>query len=149
MKAEMRSIKDQNLKLSHKQQNKGPRSGKFNNRYKKKPLQEWNPKTYFQNNLHRKPRAWTGKLQWRSVPPTKGETQKSINGKTYFWCSDHQAWGLHRHSDCEWRKAKAGNKKPTAKVTFVDKENSAPEQVDTRQRQTDLLQSLCSIITDE
>ena len=33
--------------------------------------------------------------------PKKGETTKKFKGKTYHWCECHEAWTLHKPSECK------------------------------------------------
>ena len=111
MKAELKTIKDQNLNLSHKLQEKG---GKKDYRQGNKRIKNKNSKDKFVNdwrltNPSRTPKIFTGKWKWKSITPTSGEKQKLKDGKTYFWCPDHKAWGLHHPNDCEWRKERVKN----------------------------------------
>jgi hypothetical protein len=41
------------------------------------------------------------KPEWMIVPPVKGETTKEANGKQFFWCKTHNAWGRHTPGVCE------------------------------------------------
>ena len=40
------------------------------------------------------------KWAWKKVPPVNGETTKVFEGKTYYWCPKHNAWTLHKPSEC-------------------------------------------------
>jgi hypothetical protein len=40
------------------------------------------------------------KYAWKLIPPTDGSTTKVMNGKTYYWCDGHEAWTLHKPSEC-------------------------------------------------
>ena len=39
------------------------------------------------------------------MPPTQEEKdnglKKVVDGKTYYWCSNHQAWTRHKESECK------------------------------------------------
>jgi hypothetical protein len=38
---------------------------------------------------------------WKRVPPKEGETkEKIVKEKTYHWCKNHMAWGIHPPKDC-------------------------------------------------
>ena len=38
---------------------------------------------------------------WKKVPPKESESKvKSVNGKTYHWCTTHKAWTIHSPSKC-------------------------------------------------
>jgi hypothetical protein len=54
-----------------------------------------------------------GKPAWMGKPPPDAHKNKPkmVNGKTYWWCSKHKSWGIHKEADC----AGLGlNKKPEA-----------------------------------
>ena len=39
---------------------------------------------------------------WMSVPPKNGEKQhKTVEGKDYHWCPNHNRWTRHRASECK------------------------------------------------
>ena len=35
------------------------------------------------------------------MKPKNGETTKKFDGKTYHWCSNHDAWTLHTPEECK------------------------------------------------
>ena len=52
------------------------------------------------------------KWAWKKIPPGDGEPEKkTVNGKTYHWCPYHEAWTVHKPSECTLK-----DKKPAAKV---------------------------------
>jgi hypothetical protein len=39
---------------------------------------------------------------WMSVPPKNGEKQhKTVEGKDYHWCPNHNRWTRHKPSECK------------------------------------------------
>jgi hypothetical protein len=39
---------------------------------------------------------------WKKIPPRPGEPRtKKFKGKTYYWCTNHQLWCLHKPSECK------------------------------------------------
>jgi hypothetical protein len=54
------------------------------------------------------------------VAPKTGETKKIYEGKTFFWCKNHQRWGRHTLNSCRKGKDKpegAARGKPTNEAT--------------------------------
>jgi hypothetical protein len=47
-----------------------------------------------------------GKWSWLKVAPKTGETKKTYEGKTFFWCKSHQRWGRHTPTSCRKGKDK-------------------------------------------
>jgi hypothetical protein len=47
-----------------------------------------------------------GKWSWLKVAPKTGETKKIYEGKTFFWCKNHQRWGRHTPNSCRKGKDK-------------------------------------------
>ena len=43
----------------------------------------------------------SGDWTWKNVAPKRGETTKKFRGKTYHWCKFHEAWTLHKSSECK------------------------------------------------
>jgi hypothetical protein len=37
---------------------------------------------------------------WKYKQPKKGETTKKHGNKTYYWCPNHEAWCIHKLSEC-------------------------------------------------
>ena len=47
---------------------------------------------------------------WKKIPPPTGTSSiKTVDGKTYHWCTNHQAWTLH---STEQYRNKPTNDKP-------------------------------------
>ena len=40
------------------------------------------------------------KWAWKRDPPANGETTKTVENKTYYWCPKHKAWTLYKPSEC-------------------------------------------------
>jgi hypothetical protein len=55
------------------------------------------------------------------VAPKTGETKKIYEGKTFFWCKNHQRWGRHTPNSCRKGKDKpegaTKGTKPTNEAT--------------------------------
>jgi hypothetical protein len=47
-----------------------------------------------------------GKWSWLKVAPKTGKTKKVYEGKTFFWCKNHQRWGRHTPNSCRKGKDK-------------------------------------------
>jgi uncharacterized membrane protein YgcG len=46
-------------------------------------------------------RANTGRYAWKDVAPAAGTAHnKVVEGKTYHWCPNHNAWTLHKPEEC-------------------------------------------------
>lgn len=44
----------------------------------------------------------TTKPEWMTKAPTTGSPQtKTVDGKEYFWCPKHKAWGRHQPEECK------------------------------------------------
>jgi hypothetical protein len=42
------------------------------------------------------------KSAWRRTPPKEGEKHsKTVEGKEYHWCPDHESWTRHKPSECK------------------------------------------------
>ncbi|KAI2496214.1 hypothetical protein MHU86_18309 [Fragilaria crotonensis] len=54
--------------------------------------------------------------KWMSVPPKNGEKHhsKTVEGKDYYWCPNHNRWTRHRPSECKG----IGFKAPTSESTI-------------------------------
>ena len=54
------------------------------------------------------------KPAWMLKPPQGADKTKSVNGKSYNWCSKHKSWGEHPESECRGvgLKPKQGNQPP-------------------------------------
>ena len=42
--------------------------------------------------------------RWKLIKPTDGKTTMTRNGKTYYWCSNHNMWCVHKPSECNLNK---------------------------------------------
>eukprot|EP00957_Ditylum_brightwellii_P114270 8712574-Ditylum_brightwellii.AAC.1 len=59
------------------------------------------------------------KDEWKFIKPKPGEAlTKEVNGKTYHWCEDHQAWVIHNPKDCTLRQQRLA-KEGKGGVTFA------------------------------
>lgn len=61
-----------------------------------------------------------GGKDWHTVPPKLGESKVktvTVNGKrvTYYWCSHHQRWTVHKPKDCRLRQQQALSEEKTEK----------------------------------
>jgi hypothetical protein len=54
---------------------------------------------------------------WKYKKPTKGETTKKMGTKTYHWCTNHEAWCIHKPSECLLTSPKSQNDDPKATLT--------------------------------
>lgn len=51
---------------------------------------------------NKKPGGSKDKWAWKEVPPKEGEGKtKTVNGKEYHWCPNHEAWTLHTPKECK------------------------------------------------
>ena len=58
------------------------------------------------------------KWAWKSNAPKPGQaTSKVVGGKTYFWCTHHKKWTLHKPEDCRLN--------PNAKDKLASKPNDS------------------------
>jgi len=85
-----------------------------------------------------KPQKKKGKPAWMTVKPKVGDSnQKTVQGKTYYWCPKHQSWGIHKPQEC---RGKGGfQAKPK------DKQDSKPTSTPTLQ----LAQALQTIVESD
>ena len=52
---------------------------------------------------------------WKKIPPAEGEPEsKEMKGRLYHWCIGHQAWTLHKPSDCRLPTDSNGSEAKTA-----------------------------------
>ena len=42
--------------------------------------------------------------KWKLIKPTDGKTTMTRNGKTYYWCNNHNMWCVHKPSECNLNK---------------------------------------------
>jgi hypothetical protein len=55
-------------------------------------------------------RTSSNEWAWKKVPPRPGEPKtKKYKGKTYYWCTNHKMWCLHKPSECKLRSENAKN----------------------------------------
>jgi len=55
------------------------------------------------------PKKVPSEWDWKHKAPNEGESKvKTVKGKTYHWCTNHQLWCLHKASECS---LKAGEEK--------------------------------------
>ena len=64
------------------------------------------------------------KPDWMLKPPTDGKTTKFVEGKQYWWCKEHKAWGTHTFEDCNARKARLARESSQNKDVKSDNEVS-------------------------
>ena len=59
------------------------------------------------------------KPAWMKKPPPDAQKNKpkTVDGKTYYWCSKHKSWGAHKENKCEGRGL---DKKPQVPETATD-----------------------------
>jgi len=59
-----------------------------------------------------KKKAGKPKEAWRLVPPKEGDPKsRKVGEKTYHWCHNHQAWVIHKPSDCRGIATPGGGEK--------------------------------------
>jgi hypothetical protein len=79
--------------------------------------------------------ASSNEWAWKKVPPRPGEPKtKRYKGKTYYWCTNHQMWCLHKPSECKLREEsiKKNGKKEKLKMKVYQSlfESSSDEDSD-------------------
>jgi hypothetical protein len=78
----------------------------------KKPNPEKNKK----GNKEKEEKSKTLKPDWMMVKPKEGEPKtKTVDGKEYHWCPNHEAWTRHSPEECKGKGAGASNKPPKGK----------------------------------
>ena len=85
------------------------------------------------------------KWAWKKIPPSDQDPkEKKVEGRTYHWCTNHQAWTLYKSSDCNYKPMAIENTTAEASVTGKeeDKESS------TRLSYSQALKTLLTIIED-
>jgi hypothetical protein len=65
------------------------------------------------------------KYAWKKVPPKDGQTQKTFEGRIYFWCTKHKAWTMHRDEDCEGVGVRMNNRNNTISSQLNTNESNA------------------------
>ena len=57
------------------------------------------------------------KPAWRKVPPKDGDKKsKSVDGKEWHWCPKHEAWVMHKPSECKGLGFRPGKDNADAKA---------------------------------
>lgn len=65
-------------------------------------------------------RRHTVRPAWMTQAPAADEPQvKKVDGKTYYYCQEHQCWGFHKESDCRKRKKRLESSGTTAATASV------------------------------
>jgi hypothetical protein len=83
------------------------------------------------------------KPQWMTKAPTTGSPQsKTVDGKEYFWCPKHKAWGRHKAKDCKGVGVKV-KKNPTTDS------NDSSNKDKNEERQLKLSRAMVSIVEDQ
>ncbi len=60
------------------------------------------------------------KPKWMTVPPKDDDSKtKTVDGKSYHWCPNHEAWTRHKPSECQGK----GFKKPEPKKEDEEKKS--------------------------
>ena len=61
------------------------------------------------------------KWGWKKIPPPQGSPKtKDVEGKTYYWCINHQAWTIHTEAECTFEPdAPSNNSKFKQALTTV------------------------------
>eukprot|EP00956_Cyclotella_meneghiniana_P020107 scaffold35036_cov36-Cyclotella_meneghiniana.AAC.1 len=76
---------------------------------------------------------------WKKVAPKDNEPKsKQIGKKTWNWCMHHQAWCIHKSSDC-----KLGKKQQESKPRWPTAQSPNSKQATTRQHKSILPTQLC------
>ena len=67
-------------------------------------------------NKEKEVKAKSLKPDWMMVKPKEGEPKKkTVDGKEYHWCPNHEAWTRHSPEECKGKGAGASNKPPKGK----------------------------------
>lgn len=79
-----------------------------------------------------------GGKDWHTVPPKLGESKVktvTVNGKrvTYYWCSHHQRWTVHKPKDCRLRQQQALSEEKTEKPE-PKPEGTTPKQPKSKEK---------------
>jgi len=85
------------------------------------------------------------KWAWKKVPPSDQQPkEKKVEGRTYHWCTNHQAWTLHKGSECKFKPMAMENTNAEDSVneTEEDKDSS------TRPSYSQALKTLLTVIED-
>ena len=69
--------------------------------------------------------------EWKKVPPKEGEPKtKQKNGKTYYWCEDHQLWCLHKPEDCTLKQQREKDSDDNNKENQANNANTEDDELD-------------------
>ena len=90
LSAEMVTLKARNNELANTFKNK---------RQSKEPKKDTSGKDKKQPKT--KKARDNAKWAWKKIPPPQGSPKtKDVEGKTYHWCVNHQAWTIHTEAEC-------------------------------------------------
>ena len=90
----------------------------------KKDIKKSNKPTEHTSNTTKSQKKKQGKPAWMTVKPKVGDSnQKTVQGKTYYWCPKHQSWGIHKPQDC---RGKGGGFAVKHKDKQEDKSTTVP-----------------------
>ena len=95
--AQLDQVKLQNKQLASKLKKGQGYTPKNNNNNKKGGKPKANPKNKGKANNDNK---WA----WKEVKPKPGQTKIEFEGKTYYWCTHHKKWTLHKSAECRLNK---------------------------------------------
>ena len=94
--------------------------------------------TRLRHNKNQNQRAFS-KPEWMTTAPKPGESlEKSRDGKTYHWCSEHNSWVLHKASECRL-KGKKGVASP----------NRTNTRISTKELKRQAFQTILELSSDE
>lgn len=119
-------------KLTSKQTKTTTASNSSNNRNKGKTNTSKDGKSGSSNK---------SKPEWMTkAPPSGSPNTKTVDGKEYFWCTKHKAWGRHKPSDC---KGVGVNMKKVSQNTSNKKEGGSDS------RQLTLTRAMETVVQDQ
>ena len=102
LSAELKSLKDSNLKLSKSVKNAAKKSNESSSSNK-------DTKSKDKKKDNKKKKGLREKDKWKLVPPTDGQNTKMVKDKKFHWCPYHNMWTVHDPEDkgpngCKLRK---------------------------------------------
>jgi len=133
--AEVKTIKDTNLKLS-KAIIQASKKGTFSNKSNRDSTKG---KGKEKKGSKKKPKI-DKKYQWKTIPPKDDDPKKEVNGHSYFykvvdnleyyWCQYHTAWVLHEpdgsgNQGCRLRNKQKEGKDESSKTKKSNKSNNS------------------------
>lgn len=107
LRAEVLEIKDKNLQLSKALKQKAAKDNEGPANQKANPPSNSNANPRNQQRTRNKKNRSDKQRQnqdeaWKKVPPKQNEPKSKQHGiKTWNWCKHHQAWCIHKESDCD------------------------------------------------